>query len=77
MAARRRRDGGAQRAGDERVHADVLALGLGEHGLVQVVGNRGSERRHGCVDNMRRNSRGGKTVPWELDSDPAASMFRP
>ena len=37
----------APRARDERIHADEVALGLGEDGFVQIVGNCDSERRHG------------------------------
>ena len=46
----RQRGGGAQSPGDERVHADVFALHLGEHGFVQIVGNGSAERGHGYAD---------------------------
>jgi len=37
-----------------RVHPDVLALGLGEDGFVQIVGYCGSERWHRSPEKMRR-----------------------
>ncbi len=47
LAKQWQRNRSAKGPRDQRIHADMLKVCLGNQSLVQIVGNCGTERRHG------------------------------